>query len=77
MSKKRRQQTHVTWSIERDGRCPSCRVVTILVSAPSLWSVPDQERTPKPLPDVADVHEEITGHWCPKCERLVSLSLNT
>lgn len=75
-------KTHFTWSVERnDGKCPSCRRVTILVCAPLTWSVPeDQEatnRTAVPLPDYVEVNEEVTGHWCRACNRLVSLSLNT
>ena len=25
----------------------------------------------------ATVEEEVTGHWCPKCQKLCSLSFNT
>jgi|SRR6478736_506862 len=60
------------WSVakKQNGRCPTCNGETALVIAPAWWtfSIVDGE---------AHVHEEITGHWCSACERLVSLSLHT
>jgi hypothetical protein len=68
--------THLTWSIEvGDNQCPDCKVDTVLVVAPLDWSVDQEGR--KYEGEYATVHDEVTGHWCPKCERLRSLSLNT
>lgn len=68
-------RTHFTWSIEvgRE-KCPTCDRKTILVIAPTYWRA-DQEDCPEE--DDIEVHDEVTGHYCESCERLVSLSLNT
>lgn len=64
--------THLTWSIEvGDSRCPECNDETILIVAPSQWYTADGEADP------VEVYEEVTGHYCQKCGKLVSLSLNT
>lgn len=59
-----------------DGRCPKCGSETILVTAPLVWGV--DEDNPKNDEDGAvEVYDEVSGHFCPKCRRLRSLSLNT
>lgn len=69
--------THLTWSIETAGECcPKCKGATILVIAPETWRV-DEEDVGEDEITSADVYEEITGHYCKACQRLVSLSLNT
>lgn len=67
-----REKTHVTWSIERDKmKCPYCAGEVRLVLAPHLWrNVDDPDNEIK-------VIDEISGHYCPTCQVLVSLSLNT
>lgn len=63
------KRNHLTWSEERDdNRCPTCGRKTLLVIAPHDWNVDEG--------DSVEVHEEITGHYCPKCQRLRSLSFN-
>lgn len=61
---------HLTWSIERGDCCPFCGGATVLVSAPTVWQVQEGE-------GVVDVDEEVSGHYCRACTKLVSLSLNT
>lgn len=75
-------RTHVTWSIDEANRCPSCGEKTALIIAPPYWRTDSEafesgERAPKNFPEEVEVHDEITGHYCMECERLVSLSLNT
>jgi len=79
-------RTHFTWSIEHPtGECPFCGDKTVLVVAPGLWEADQEssveqvgeERYEKEFSDGVMVHDEITGHFCGTCERLVSLSLNT
>ena len=75
MSKKTR--THPTWSLEYgDGKCPRCASATVLVTPFSSWNV-DCEDLSDDVDDCVEVHDEVSGHYCTKCERLVSLSLNT
>lgn len=79
-------RTHVTWSIETpDGKCPFCRTETLFVVCRGCWeTVEDQVDhagnpilIPPAFRDGVEVHDEVSGHWCGKCEKLVSLSLNT
>lgn len=82
-------KTHFTWSIEKDrGRCPDCGAKTVLAIAESNWTVDsepygDQDEDNESVGDrfydgVEVGHDaEITGHWCPECDKLCSLSLNT
>lgn len=68
-------RNHLTWSVEtHDGKCPECNVETVLVNAPSYW-MPDNHG--RDSGDDVEVVDEVTGHYCPKCKRLRSLSLNT
>jgi len=68
-------KTHITWSTEEhEGKCPECETATVLVVALAVWKLYDEEGE---CDDTVTVNEEVSGHWCPECERLVSLSLNT
>lgn len=65
---------HVTWSDEvGDGHCPKCGEKTVLIVAPCEWA---EDNDGQGGLDV-QVHDEVTGHYCRKCGRLRSLSLNT
>jgi hypothetical protein len=87
MGKKRDEvRTHFTWSIEHPtGECPFCGGKTVLVVASSFWE-PDyeatveavgQERYDNEFRDGVTVNDELSGHFCSECSKLVSLSLNT
>lgn len=80
-------KTHLTWSIERaSGKCPMCSGKTLLLCRSSFWEV-HRDSTIEAVGEDAyeesysdGVHieqEEITCHWCPECDRITSLSLNT
>jgi len=70
--------THVTWSRETgDDRCPECGSEPILIVAFTEWNVPEQEDQSDDTPDSVDVAEEISAHYCLKCGKITSLSLNT
>lgn len=75
------KRTHLTWSAENNEKCPSCRCLTVLVTPMASWNIHEdgyrEQGGKAELPDYAEVGEEISGHWCPKCQRLTSLSLNT
>ena len=55
--------------------------MTVLVTAPGAWDIHEdgyrKQGGKTELPEYAEVNEEVSGHWCPKCQRLTSLSLNT
>ena len=68
-------RTHITWSIERNDACPTCGSPTVLVSAPTEWAIDEEDRTADSY--AVEVSEEVTGHYCLACCKLVSLSLNT
>jgi predicted RNA-binding Zn-ribbon protein involved in translation (DUF1610 family) len=75
-------KTHVTLEFGQNRskhgiyRCNQCAAKIWLIVARS-WSV-DQESLPPRAdgPDDVDVSEEVTAHYCPKCERITSLSFN-
>ncbi len=78
-------RTHFTWSIERGDKCPCCGSLTLLVIAPLVWRTDSEaneeymkrKRTKDEPTEEPEVNDEITGHWCPKCQHLCSISLNT
>ena len=70
--------------IDPDGyhHCNECNDKTMLVSpiAAGEWAVDEEcyksrEDSPEDVPDQVFVGE-VTGHWCPTCERLVSITYN-
>lgn len=68
-------RTHFTWCLEQcDQCCPTCKSKTVLVSPGLYWHV-DYEADPEE--NEVELREEITGHFCLKCLKLTSLSLNT
>lgn len=71
-------RTHFTWSIEGPrGLCSECNGETALVIADGEWKVDYESPLCDSLGGYAEIREEITGHYCPNCRKLVSLSLNT
>ena len=64
---------HLTWSDECVDKCPLCGGPTKLIVNSNAWHT-DYESDPYE----SEVHtaEELTGHYCQKCARLCSLSLN-
>jgi len=76
-------KTHLNWSIEKNGKCPKCRKPTVLVIARMWCADSEQPEYEKATADktlageLVNIEEEVTGHWCPKCQRLLSLCLNT
>lgn len=68
-------RTHFTWSIEQDGKCP-CGEKTALVIVGSEWQIDSEDPLYRER-DYASVEDEVSGHWCPECQRLVSLSFNS
>ena len=76
MTNAKTHKTHMGWSIETpDGTCTYCGTRTILVVALAYWQVPEDQE-PAPEYDQAFVNEEVSGHWCPECEKLTALNLN-
>lgn len=72
------ERTHFTWSVEAPGnRCPTCSTETVLVISDCEWKVDYENPRAEELGGSVEIHEEITGHYCPDCQKLVSLSLNT
>lgn len=67
--------THFTWSIERSEHCPKCLGEVVLVVSKGGWFIYDSKG--EATDDEAEIDEEVTGHWCPECLLLTSLSLNT
>ncbi len=61
-------------------RCNECNSKTMLVSSYGEWAVDEEcyksgEDSPEGTPETVFVGE-VTGHWCPTCEMLVSISYN-
>lgn len=64
--------------------CTACGEKVMLITALSTWRVDREayragERTDASddVPDEVDIGEEITAHWCNKCEVITSLSFNS
>lgn len=74
-------RSHLTWSIGgSSGKCPYCDVATVLVTPLSTWEPHESDDNAElvdSLCDGCEVVDEVSGTWCPTCNRLVSLSLNT
>lgn len=75
---------------ESNGRCNHCDSRTVLVSFYGDVSVDSEPFGPGEqaedsaeakigieIPEVLEVDDELTGHYCLKCERLTTLCLNT
>ncbi len=61
-------------------RCNECNSKVMLVSSFGEWAVHEEcykngEDTPKGTPELVFVGE-VSGHWCPTCAMLVSISYN-
>lgn len=68
--------------VDADGyhRCNKCDTKTILTTASGYWGVDEEpyrpgEESPADTPDEVFVGE-VSGHWCPQCEMLVSFNYN-
>lgn len=71
-------RTHITWSVEKTvGRCPTCDNPTMLITPCVSWNVDQDEDVPRDLPDEVEVYDEVSAHYCERCDRITSLSLNT
>lgn len=73
--------THFTWSIEQADSCPNCKGETLLLVAFGQMSIAEGDANTfqnKHYEEEGSVEidEEISGHWCPECRKLVSLSFN-
>jgi hypothetical protein len=65
----------LTWSVgTEEGTCPKCDARTVLVVAPDMWRMVDEDAGADPG---VSIYDEVSGHACPKCNRLISLSFNS
>jgi len=66
---------HLTISDElAGGECPDCKTQTLLVTT-GLWDVDEDSDPDWNYPDGLNL-TEVSGHYCPQCESLKSLSIN-
>jgi hypothetical protein len=70
----------ITPEREREGYlyCGKCKTKLMLVISPGDWDVDDEafksgENKPDDCPDEVSIGE-VTGHYCPNCQALTSLS---
>lgn len=61
--------------------CPFCKSKTVLTTKDNYWSVDaypykDQESTEDDIPDVIETSIEISGHYCLKCDKMITLNIN-
>ena len=69
---------HLKWSIERaENKCPDCGGDTLLIVAPLQWDVDSESDPNDEQGGSVEVNEEVSGHYCPECCQLTSLSVNT
>jgi hypothetical protein len=62
-------------------RCNACKTKTMLISSPMNWSVDEEpyradERIETEVGDNVDIPAEVTGHFCPDCNKITSFSVN-
>jgi hypothetical protein len=64
--------------------CNRCGRKIVLISAYAFWRVDDdayrEDETDEErdeMPDNVEISEEITAHWCNKCEVITSLSFKS
>ncbi len=58
-------------------QCNACGTKTILVSAPAYeWDIDSEEECYEELGYEVQVDAKVTGHYCPECRVLTSLSFN-
>lgn len=69
--------SHLNWSIEKAGKCPDCGAKPILIVAFGHMRIVDEDDQSRLDSETIEVDEEISGHLCIACSKLVSLSLNT
>lgn len=79
--------THFTWSVEvGESKCPECNGKTVLVCAPERWSPDaasaarfhggDEDEGDEMVLEGVMINEELSGHYCPTCQKLCSVSFN-
>lgn len=65
-------KTSLHWSIEGpNNTCPTCGDTAVPIVA-KVWDCCEDDDDS--FPDGLEVNEEIAGHYCPVCRKLVSLS---
>ncbi len=65
---------HLSHGETHDGKCATCGTETLLVSMRGFHVDCDAEH--ELAGDVVETNDEITGHYCPACQVLTSLSFN-
>lgn len=82
MSERKHTEQHFTVRLGEHcngdfNQCNSCGTKTILVSAPcNEWGIYSEEERYEELGYEVSVSAEVTGHYCPECCVLTSLSFN-
>lgn len=61
--------------------CSFCKSKTILITKDSYWKVDaypykDQENTEDDISDEIETSIEISGHYCLKCNKMITLNIN-
>ena len=74
-------KTHVTWDRSLNNKCPDCQGETLLVVALGEMRIAEGDEgtfqnAHYEETEIVEIEEEISGHYCPECHQLVSLSLN-
>ena len=57
---------------EHDGRCDTCGTQTVLVTADSWRTHPEEESQQ----DFVEPHGEVSGNYCPECHALTAVFLH-
>ena len=68
---------YLHWSIERNGRCPDCDGQTALLTTCETFEVDEESPFAEQLSDGVATGCEVTLHWCPKCDQVCSVAVNT
>lgn len=60
----------------RDVVCPTCSSQTILIHSSDVFQVADDDKC-REFHAGIETELEISGHWCPKCHVVTSLTINS
>ena len=60
---------------EQDGKCRECGEPTVLIAPWSEWRVDSPDKGE--FDDKIEINEEVTAHYCTKCDIVTGFWINT
>jgi hypothetical protein len=71
-------RVHLHWTSEnQSGTCPTCGGNTALIVCCDCWDVDEESSHAEELADGVETGVEVSGHWCPTCQTMTSMAVNS